>query len=69
MFIERNEDSEHLEDGKMLDDLSLEQARAMIVLYHTWLEDPPLFCLGYRLSTWISPILAAWTHIKDIFLQ
>jgi hypothetical protein len=52
----------------MLDELSPEQARAMIVLYHTWLEDPPLFFLGYKIFTWISPILTAWAHIKDIFL-
>jgi len=46
----RNEDPEHFEDRIVLDELSLEKERAMIVLHHIWLEDPPLFCSAYKLS-------------------
>ena len=69
LFMDRTEDPEHLEDGKVLDELSPEQARAMIGIYHTWLEDPQAFDLAYRIYLWIAPILAAWAHIKDIFLS
>ena len=69
LFMERNEDPEHPEDRIVLDELSPEQARAMIVLHHAWLEDPRLFFLAYKLSTWISPIVDAWAHVKGIFLS
>ena len=69
LFMERNEDPEHLEDRIVLDELSPEKARAMIVLHHIWLEDPPLFFSAYKLSMWISPIVDAWAHVKGIFLS
>jgi hypothetical protein len=34
----------------MLNELTPAQARAMIVLHHIWLEDPPLFFSAYKLS-------------------
>ena len=67
-FMQRNEDPEHLEDRIVLDELSPEKARAMIVLHHIWLEDQPLFFSAYKLSMWISPIVDVWVHVKDIFI-
>ena len=67
--MERNEDPEHLEAGKMLDELSPDKARAMIRIYHTWLEDPQAFNSAYKIYLWISPILNAWAHVKDIFFS
>jgi hypothetical protein len=63
LFLERNGDSEHLESVKMFD-LSPKQARAMIEIYHVWLEDPQRVFLAYRIYLWISPIQAAWAQIK-----
>ena len=48
LFMERNEDPEHLEDRIVLDELSPEKARAMIVLHHIWLEDPPVVFFGLQ---------------------
>jgi hypothetical protein len=69
LFMERNGDPENLEDGKMLDELSPKQARAVIGIYHTWLEDPQAFDLAYKIYLRILPILDAWTYIKDIFVS
>jgi hypothetical protein len=60
LFLERNGDSENLE----MFELSPEQARAMIGIYHVWLEDPQRVFLAYRIYLWISPIHAAWAQIK-----
>jgi hypothetical protein len=68
LFMERVGDPEHLEDKIVVDELSPEQARAMIVLHRTWMDDPPLFFFAYTLSTWISPVVDAWSYIRDTFL-
>ena len=69
LFMESKEDRENLGLVKMLNELTPAQARAMIVLHHIWLEDPPLFFSAYKLSMWISPIVDAWAQIKVIFLS
>ena len=69
LFMESKEDRENLGLVKMLNELTPAQARAMIVLHHIWLEDPPLFFSAYKLSMWISPIVDAWAQIKGIFLS
>ena len=69
LFMESKEDRENLGLVKMLNELTPAQARAMIVLHHAWLEDPPLFFSAYKLSMWISPIVDAWAQIKVIFLS
>jgi hypothetical protein len=69
LFMESKEDRENLGLVKMLNELTPAQARAMIVLHHIWLEDPPLFFSAYKLSMWISPIVDAWAHVKGIFLS
>ena len=50
LFMESKEDRENLGLVKMLNELTPAQARAMIVLHHIWLEDPPLFFSAYKLS-------------------
>jgi hypothetical protein len=64
LFMERSEKPEFQESAKMLDELSPEQARAMIGSYHLALEDPQAFVMSQKIIRWISPILHPWAHIR-----
>lgn len=65
LFLEAN--PKYSEAGKMLNEMSPEEQRYMINVYHLALDDPQALRFARTIMPWISPILQPYFWVREWF--